>query len=246
VAQGKKPPNPLYASDIDPLEYIELLDAIGGGAELGADAPIRRLTAVSFARLAEAAVEQNSKDLRQGSVGEFRTRARTFLESALAEECWFSGARASLDTLLETRDIRHEAFVAKVELFEPHYETMWREASRHCSLILSDIRISRARKGVKGRPMESRNGDALAQLLDSAILHDAVQAVPPGRPVDQQAVSQAIPSAVRVWTRLGQLRRLGDTEQEHVAYHTARLRALLEHLVKRGSGGGSSIIRPSK
>lgn len=241
MARGKKPVNPLYEADRDLLEHLEMVEAIGNGAFIEPDVPVRRLTAVSFARLAEAAVEQNASDIRQGRVGEFRSRARSLIEAALVEESFISGMRQSLALLFDAGEISRDAYLAKVALFSSHYEDMWRTAARHCAQILLEIEAARLRKGKRGRPPAAPNGDALAKLIDSSILRAAANQAWPHN--DKDAISAAIPAVVREYMRLGQIRTMGETEQEAVDRHSKRIRALFASIVKNPPRGGSSIIR---
>ena len=242
MARGKKPPDPNLESDIDRVEFLPLIKAIGDGANIEPDAPIRHLTAVSFARLAEAAVEQNRTYIPK-RVGDFRRRARNMIESALVEECWLSGARASLETLLATNDISAEAYANKIELFGAHYDEVWRKAALHCALILEEMQQVRLRKGIKGSPKGSRHGDALVQMLDLQILGDAINRVPEADRTKRDAIASRIPEIVREFMRLGQLRYLGSTNQESVDRHSKRLRNLLDRLPNTTRLGGFSIIR---
>jgi hypothetical protein len=244
MARGKKPPNPLYEADGDLLEHLEIVEAIGNGASIELDAPVRRLTAVSFGRIAEGAVEQNASVIRQGKVGEFRNRARRLIEGALAEECFVSGMRKTLNLLFDRGDISRAAYTENVAIFHGHYEDMWRKAALQCALILIEIEAMRIRKGRAGRPPQSANGDALARLLDSSILKDAANSVLNRN--DYEAILAAIPTVVREHLRLGNLRMLGETEQEAVDRHSKRIRASFDALIKNPPRGGSSIIRKAQ
>jgi hypothetical protein len=113
-----------------------------------------------------------------------------------------------------------------------------------CALILIEIEAMRIRKGRAGRPPQSANGDALARLLDSSILKDAANSVLNRN--DYEAILAAIPTVVREHLRLGNLRMLGETEQEAVDRHSKRIRASFDALIKNPPRGGSSIIRKAQ
>jgi hypothetical protein len=239
--RGSKPSNPLHQSDVDLLEFTDLIEAIGQGAKIEEGSPLSSLTAISFARIAESAVENNAGILRQGTVSEFRRSARVMLDSALAEECWLSGFRKGLEALFQTGDISAAVLESRLSAFPARYEELRRNAALHCSLILKKIDARRSRTGSRGRPKAAANGDALAKLLDSMILKDASLKA---RENSHDAISSAIPDVVREYMRLGQLRQLGGTEQESVDRHSRRLRALLDNLVRSPpTRGGFSIIR---
>jgi hypothetical protein len=246
MARGARLPDPALQSDVDLLSFIDIIESIGRGAFVEPDAPVRRLTAVQFGRIAEVAVENNAGALRQGTVGEYRKRARHIIDAALVEEGWISGIRFALDWLLESGYISPQVFLVLSGMPEAHSTDIWRKAASNCALILRDIEKARARTGGKGRPAASPNGDALARLLDSEIIWDAVRSLPPGTQADRDTVAAAIPAMVRKYSRLGQPRRLGETEQEHVDRHSKRLREQLDRVLANPPSGGFSIIRKSK
>lgn len=241
MARGMKPANPLYEADSDLLEHLEMVEAIGNGATIEPDAPVRRLTAVSFSRLAEVAVEQNTSVIRQGNVGKFRNRSRKLIEASLSEECIISGMRQSLNLLFNTGEISRDVYIAKLALFQSHYEDMWRTAARCCAQILLEIEAARLRKGKSGRPSAAPNDDALARLIDSEILRDAANDARPHN--DRDVILANIPVVVRNYLRHGQLRHLGETDQESVDRHSKRIRAHFMSLVENPPRGGSSVIR---
>jgi len=247
VAPGKKPRDPLLDSDIDFLIYTDQIEAIGQGVAIEPDNSWRMITPILFGRVAKAAVENSSADLRQGMVGQFRKRALNLAEMALAEACLILGGRSELEGLLKQGDISAQVALNRHSHLMAHHEQVWRNAASHCALILRDIEKAVRQKGTKGRPPASRNGDQLARLLDFEILDrvgGAARQLQPKTVPDRNSVAAAIPAVVRELVRLGQLRRLGETEQESVDRHSKRLRVVLDGQIK--AAGGSSIIRKAQ
>lgn len=228
MARGKRPPNPLMESDADLLSFLDVVEAYAGGAELESDCPMQQMTAVSYARLAEAAVHQHRADLPNGRVGEYTLRAQRLVENALAEECFSSGARWAAARMGVGSSALAAAAIAELDV---HDEDVRRGAARHCAIILKEIASFIERKGLRGRPQAATATDKLA-LWDSMILRDAAAQVAPAEEGNLDAVSSQVPTVVRNYLRLGQLPWRGETFQDCVDIHCDRVRRRLESLPK--------------
>jgi hypothetical protein len=243
MARGKKSLDPLHQSDIDLLGFAPLLDALSrADTAIEGGSSVLQLTAIQFARIAEVAVEQHSKDLRQGTVSEFRKRARNLIESALAEACYLSGRRDELHRLVGEGILSCQRFYELLNELAPKEIDIWRKAAAHAALILRDIQHHVERKKKKGRPRGAHTADALAALVDADILRTA-QAKTKKRHPTRDEITQEIPSTVQEFLRLGQLPALGATVPEAIERHSKRLRHHLDELAANPPIGGSSIIR---
>jgi hypothetical protein len=227
MARGKKPPDWSLEADEDPIAFLELIEVYASGAPVEPGTPILAMTAVTFARLAEGAVYRHRGDLPNGRVGEYQLRAQRLVESALAEECFSSGARfisANASTLAAEERERIDAQLLA------HDDLVRRNSAQHCALIMREIRDAIARKGKKGRPSHAPAG-SLAALLDAMILRDAAKQVEPNLHSDPEAIAAEIPNVVRTLLRLGQLPWRGETEQQAVDIHAERVRRHMDFVL---------------
>lgn len=228
MAKGKKPPNQFLLSDIDPLSFLEVIEAYAAGATVEPDSPFQQMTAMSFARVAEGAVYQHRANLPNGRVGEYTLRAQKLMENALAEACFSGGVHWTLAHVKSVSANEAESVRANLDL---HDEEVRRNAARQCALILKEIAEAARRKGVKGRPPAASGDDKLA-LWDSMLLRDAVALVAPGKEGDRDAISEQIPTVARTYLRLGQLPWRGETLQDCVDIHSDRVRRRLDGMPK--------------
>jgi hypothetical protein len=247
MARGKKPPDKNRISDTDLLEHIPMLEAISRpDTTIEPGVSVLELTSISFARIAEGAVEQHAKSLRQGEPSKLRKRARVLIESTLAEACYISGHRHVLNHLHADNTLSTERYDGMQASISEREQNIWRKAAGQVAIILREIESQISRKGKKGKPQGAGSADALLSLLDSAVLRDAALAAGPENSRDRKAISAVIPDVVREYLRLGQLRILGGTEQEAVDRHAKRLRNQLNNVLKNPPVGGSSIIRKAQ
>jgi hypothetical protein len=235
----------LSAKDIsneDLLNWLPTLEAVArSDTTISSDAPILEVSALSFARVAECAVEQHSKSLRQGSVTTFRRRARYLIESTLCEALYLAGHRSCLNALNTEGVLPFQRHVELMELCASQEQEVWRTAANGAALILRDIEARIVRKEKVGRPKEAQSSDVLVRLFDSEILKVASDSC--GLKPSKSQVDVAIPRVVRKYLEDGKLRWLGSTEKEAVDRHSKRLRVRLHELIAKAPVGGSSIIR---
>ena len=191
MARGKK--NQDLGGGVDPLSFVDLFEALGRGAPKEPDDPLRRHGPILFGRCAEWAVEYHRQALRQGTVADFRARALNLVERALAEECFHSGVRLTLEALRTNGDVDPAVYAARMASLQLSYEATWRDAASLCASMMREIEKVKSRKGLRGRPEGARNGDMLAGLFDAKILNDAVRMVPPMSFTDREFDSRRHP-----------------------------------------------------
>lgn len=225
MARGKKPPNPLMQSDLDPLGFLDVVAAYAGGATLEPDCPMQEMTAVQFARLAESAVDRHRANLPPGKVGHYRERAQSLMEECLARVGYSLGALRMLEELTEIAPAKREELTASIQ---KDRDVLARGAAGYCAVIMREITAALERKGIKGRPPSSQND--YTAMIDAEMLHEAVNAVPLGIVATRDVVAEGIPGIVRNWFHMGHLRKLGDTEQDCIDAHSLRLRRKLDAL----------------
>lgn len=233
--------------DEDLLLWVPTLTAVSlPDTTFSDDAPILHASALAFARVAECAVEQYSKNLRQGTVTSFRRRARHLIESTLCEHMYIAGHRTCAAALLAEGILHEQRHIELTDLFRQHELSAWRVAAGLAAEILDDIKKQIGRKAIKGRPRGAPTADSLARLFDSEIAKVATDSCGV-RPSKEQIIA-AIPSVVRTYLENGKLRWLGDPglPQDAVDSHSKRIRGLIENLLTKHNAGGYSITRRSK
>jgi len=243
VSQGKKPPNPYLLTDSELLEYIELIEVFGSGAQTAHDASIAGMTAIQFARLAEGAVYANKAHFPNGRIGEFQLRAQRLMENCIAEECSNSGSRFMLESLREAGVVAANVFSEKLAELTTSQEAARRGAAAQCAAILREIEKFVLRHGKRGKPVGARASDLLS-LWDSMALHDALALVAPGQGDKRDAIAEKVSTVVRTYIKFGHLPWRGETHQQCVDIHTRRIVRLLDSLpMTSRSYRGFSIIR---
>jgi hypothetical protein len=244
VARGQKTLRPQDIPDTDLLEHLPMLEALSSpDTPIEPGASVLQLSAIQFARIAECALEQYAKSLRQGTVTDFRRRVRILIESTLAEGCYLAGRWHGLHQLADAGVLSPSIFNEIMHSLKEQEKEIWHATAGHVAAILRDVKARSERAGKKGRPTGSGSADALLALQDAGILKDATTLAASNT---KAAIEAAIPHVVREYLRLGQLRTMGSTEQEAVDRHSKRIRAQFDGLVATNSGGGSSIIRKAK
>jgi hypothetical protein len=239
----------LSAKDIpddDLLFWVPTLVAVSlPDTTYSEDAPILQASALAFARVAECAVEQYSKTLRQGTVTTFRRRARYLIESTLCENMYIAGYRSCAGALLAEGVLTGQRHIELKELFRQHELSAWRTAAGLSAGILNDIEKQTTRKSKKGRPKGTPAIDSIARLFDSEIAKVAADSC--GVRHSKEQIFAAIPNVVRKYLEDGKLRWLGDPghPQDAVDSHSKRIRAYVDNLLATNKGGGYSITRRS-
>ncbi len=242
---GERTIHPNDIPDCELLDLLPLIDALSHPeTRIEPHSPASQLTAVNIARVAECAVEQYSKDLRQGSVTDYRRRARQIVESAFAETMYISGQWDALMSLTHKGRVSKHEFVENTRWLRERSLEIARLAASHTATLLRSIKERRERVGRKGRPRGAGTVDALFRMQDSAVLNYAAMTVGPSKASDEEAILSAIPTAVREAIRLGQLTRpMGDEFEEEqliVDRHVKRIRSLFFSIKARHIAGGSS------
>lgn len=228
----------------DAFQYIELLESIGAGASLDTDVPVRNVSAYSFMKIAFIGFEQArlGKYIRQGESGNIRDKITRSIINISAEEMWVAGTGFVINDLHESGEISDEIFFRHLAMVQTHHNQVWRNSARISGEFLRKLQAMRERKGHRGRPLQARSGDALANLVDSAILRDAAMGREKPTPED---IESGIPEIVRAYLRTGQLQCLGQTRQEAVDRHSKRLRSKFKELIEKPRPGENSIYRKS-
>jgi hypothetical protein len=221
--------------DSDILEYLPTLLALSRPQTvIEPNSPVLEISAVSFARVAEAAVEQHVRSLRRGSISEYRRRARRLIEGVLGEERFHSGRRHELQRLGDDGLLSADTIKEGLQSVEERERVIWRLAAGDAAEILRDIKARKERIGKKGRAAGSGTTDKLLRRQDTEILKEAAAHA---ASKTRAGIAAAIPPIVRERLRRGQLRTLGTTTQEAVDRHSKRLRAVLKRTFAHYSDG---------
>lgn len=224
MAQGKKKANVYLETDVNLLEYIELLELYGAGVPVDVDASILQMTCIQFARLAEGAVEKYKNDLGNGNVGLYRERAQRFTENCILEEMYHRG----YTNALREQSYSSYYYSDQLDRSNEHILLARKVAASQCAEILKDILRRQTVKGIKGRPKQAKNNN-IQRLWDWQIIRDTIELLPYHKRENREEILANISGQVRLYVRNGHLAQLGDqSEQQCVDTHTKRIKRLFE------------------
>ena len=253
MSDEEMPADQFFLLDEDMLQWTDLVEAIGAGAQIPPDDPMHRVTASTFSFMAEAAVEQHTPDLPKGKVQDFRNRTLWLTRSVIAEQSFATGRWFELSEMWRREAISQEMYTERLREHALWATEIRRRAAFASAVILKDVQNAVLRKGSKGRPPQSRSGDWIARSIDKRIVFHAYLATE-RKDFDRAAVARQIPHSVREFLRTGQLGGLGETTQEAVDRHAKRIRKVMDDLVieinrhgrlRGASLGSKSISRTS-